>query len=94
MALYWEPRWVRKKFIVDGMEIITCQDVNTKMYICPICVDIDKVCPEGKETSIVSEDMVTFFTLKDLVNHMRSHGLEIFSRKIVVKKEEGKKGHE
>ncbi|HDN75909.1 MAG TPA: hypothetical protein ENG05_02135 [Acidilobales archaeon] len=85
MTFFWEPRWVRKKIIYEGIEIYTCQDMVTKMYICPICSDIDKVCPEGRTSSIVSEDMVTFFTIEDLINHLRTHGLDIEAKKIKAK---------
>jgi len=92
LALYWEPKWVRRKVVIDGMEIITCQDLVTKMLLCPICNNVDTICPEGKETNIVSEDLITFFTLEDLIHHMRTHGLQTFKKRISIKErgEEGK----
>jgi hypothetical protein len=73
LSLFWEPRWVRKKLIVDGIEVITCVDEVTKLILCPICENIDEFCPEGRQTSKVRENLLTFFTSRDLVYHLRSH---------------------
>ncbi|RLG80455.1 MAG: hypothetical protein DRO09_03135 [Thermoprotei archaeon] len=86
MSLFWEPRWVRKRIVHEGMEIVTCQDEVNKLYLCPLCIDIDKVCPEGRATNFISEDMVTFFTISDLVNHMRTHGSPRYEKRISVSK--------
>ncbi len=88
VALFWEPKWVRKKIYYEGIEIVTCQDKVTKSYLCPICVDIDEVCPEGKETNVLDENMLTFFTLEDLIRHMRTHAIHKKIKRIIVKKEE------
>ena len=88
MTLFWEPKWVRVKVKYEGIEVITCQDRTTKAYLCPLCTDISKVCPEGRETNVVSEDMVIFFTVEDLINHLRTHGLKLQDKKIIVKEVE------
>jgi len=87
-ALFWEPRWVRKKVYYEGIEVVTCQDLITKSYLCPICVNIDEVCPEGKETNMLNERMITFFSVEDLIRHMRSHATHKKAKRIVVRKEE------
>ncbi len=82
MALSWEPRWVRVKVKCGGIEVTTCKDLSTNLLLCPLCVDINKVCPEGKETNISVEDVPTFFTVEDLINHMKTHGSHRYSKKI------------
>ncbi len=82
MSLTWEPRWVRVKISYAGMTVETCKDKVTGLLLCPICVDIDKVCPEGKEISVLSEDMAVFYTVEDLLHHLRAHTLKYFSRRI------------
>ncbi len=73
MSLFWEPRWVRVKVSRDGVTIITCQDLVSKLYVCPLCSDIDRICPEGRETNILVDSMNTFFSVEDLINHLRMH---------------------
>ncbi len=73
MSLFWESRWVRKEFLVDGIDVITCEDEVTGLILCPICENIDEYCPENKLTSKVKENLVTFFSPRDLIYHMKSH---------------------
>lgn len=73
MSLFWEPKWVRKLLKFEGIEIVTCEDLSSGLIVCPICEDIDELCPEGKTTSRVKENMLTFFTPKDLILHIKTH---------------------
>ncbi len=90
MTLSWEPRWVRVKLSYGGIEITTCKDLSTGLLLCPLCVDIDKVCPEGEETNVAIEDEATFFTVEDLINHMKTHGSQKFQKRIKSAKEHGR----
>ncbi len=74
MALFWEPVWVRKKVSSEGIEIETCVDETTGMLLCPLCHDIDKICPPGTKGNVVSDNMMTFFSVEDLIRHLSSHG--------------------
>lgn len=73
MSLFWEPRWVRKRFEVSGVEVVTCEDEVSKLILCPVCENIDEFCPEGKVTSKVREDILTFFSIHDLIHHLGAH---------------------
>ncbi|MEM2376488.1 MAG: hypothetical protein QXZ10_02635 [Sulfolobales archaeon] len=73
MSLFWEPRWVRKRYLVDGVDIVTCEDEVSGLILCPICEKIDEYCPENKSTSRVRENLNTFFTPRDLIYHLKSH---------------------
>ena len=87
LSLSWEPKWVRVRLKYAGTEIITCKDLSTDLLVCPLCVDIDKLCPEGKETNIAVDNIYTFYTLEDLVNHMIAHGSSKFMKVIKPVKE-------
>ncbi len=86
MSLSWEPRWVRVKLEYAGIRIETCKDLVTGMILCPICADIERICPEGKETNITEVGTPTFFTVIDLINHMRTHGTEHYDHRIKMEK--------
>ena len=92
LSLSWEPKWVRVKLKFAGTEIVTCKDLSTNLLVCPLCVDIEKLCPEGKETNITVDNIYTFYTLEDLVNHMITHDSPKFMKLIKPVKEFGKKG--
>ncbi|RLG75289.1 MAG: hypothetical protein DRO14_04785 [Thermoprotei archaeon] len=69
--------------------MITCQDLVSKLYVCPLCSDIDRICPEGRETNILVDDMVTFFSVEDLINHLRTHAhTQTLRRKLISLKTE------
>ncbi len=85
MALFWEPKWVRKTINYEGIELEVCFDEESKLFLCPVCNNPERYCPGDSPTNIVSEDLVTFFTLDDLIRHLRTHAHKIFeSRKIVT----------
>lgn len=88
MSLFWEPRWRRVSFDVDGVVIETCLDVSTNLLLCPVCVKIDEVCPKEGNSLKQVVDKPLFFSLVDLVNHLRSHTMSSEIKRIVVKKEE------
>jgi len=87
LSLTWEPQWERVKVSYAGMTVVTCRDRVTGLLLCPICSDIDRICPEGKVISVLSEDMVVFYTVEDLLHHLRSHGSKLFSKRIRPPKE-------
>ncbi len=86
MSLTWEPRWIRVKVKFADIEVETCKDTVTNLLLCPLCNDINRICPEGKESNIIEEGMITFYTAEDLINHLRTHGSEYFKRRIKVEK--------
>ena len=93
MSLFWEPRWVRVKVGYKGVTIVTCQDMVSKLYVCPLCSDIERLCPEGRETNIIADDIMTFFSVEDLINHLRTHTYpQLLKRKLIsLKTEESEK---
>lgn len=88
MSLFWEPKWVRVRLTVDDFNVITCVDKTTNLIVCPLCVDIDLLCPEGRDSTITDVRSSFFFTAIDLVNHMRTHAFKIHDKKIKVSEEE------
>lgn len=88
MSLFWEPKWRRVSLNVNGVVIETCLDISTNLLLCPVCVRIDEVCPkEGNPLKQIVDEPL-FFSLTDLVNHLRSHTVPGGIKRIVVKKEE------
>lgn len=76
MAYYWEPRWIRKRItLAEGIAIETCLDLTTNLLVCPICVDIDKLCPyTDKESSAMPPPNISyFFSEEDLIRHIQAH---------------------
>ena len=71
----WIPRWVRVKISLRNNEIIeTCRDETTGLIICPICSDIEKICPSDKKvSSVIPEKTIYFFSEEDLVSHIYAH---------------------
>lgn len=88
MSLFWEPKWVRVKLTVDDFIIETCVDKTTNLIACPLCVDIDLLCPEEGASTTTEVKGSLFFTAVDLVNHMRTHAFKISDKKIKVSEEE------
>ncbi|MGC8974685.1 MAG: hypothetical protein ACP5KB_00635 [Thermoprotei archaeon] len=88
MSLFWEPKWRRVSLNIDGVVIETCLDTSTNLLLCPVCVRINEVCPKdgGSLRQIVDEPL--FFSLADLVSHLRSHTISGRVKRIVIKKEE------
>ncbi|MGC9147963.1 MAG: hypothetical protein ACP5GI_00745 [Sulfolobales archaeon] len=71
----WRPKWIRVKITLRPGEIIeTCKDESTGLFICPICSDINIICPSDKKSSSVTpEKTVYFFSEEDLRNHIYAH---------------------
>jgi len=76
---YWEPKWIRKLFKVGATEIETCVDEATGLIVCPLCVNIDELCPAKSDYAgrtrerYIDERVQTFFTVEDLIQHMINH---------------------
>ncbi len=71
----WRPKWIRVKIILrPGEEVESCKDETTGLYICPLCSDINIICPSDKKfSSIIPEKTVYFFSEEDLRNHIYAH---------------------
>ncbi|MDK6027774.1 hypothetical protein QPL79_00090 [Ignisphaera sp. 4213-co] len=78
MSYSWEPKWIRRKIkLAESIEIETCYDEATTLFLCPLCIDITKVCPSYTDYSnIIPEKSLYFFSIEDLMHHMRTHGRE------------------
>jgi len=91
MSYGWEARWVRRKFkMAEGIEVETCYDLTSSLILCPLCINISKVCPSSTEPSatLVSGAMY-FFYPEDLFHHMRAHArMSEWSKAYVVSEEE------
>ena len=85
MGFTWQPRWVRKKLSESGIEVVTCVDETTNLIVCPICVNIDELCPPNKPSSKQIEGVSLFFSIKDLIQHMYTHIEESWREKILPK---------
>ncbi len=97
LSYYWEPQWVRKVFVFNGVEIETCQDLVSGLIVCPICVDIDKLCPSRDRPSNVlpPENATFFFSLEDLYRHLYAHRESAWRTALEVEEgEEGEAGEE
>lgn len=88
MGYFWQPRWVRKKFNESGIKIETCVDEITNLIVCPLCINIDDLCPIGKSTSKAVEGVTLFFSIKDLIHHIYSHLEETWKERIAHEPEE------
>lgn len=76
MSYGWEAKWIRRKFRMgEGIEVETCQDITTGLIICPMCINISKLCPShGEPTQLtISSGAMLFFTPEDLFHHMKAH---------------------
>ena len=96
LSYYWEPRWIRKSIpIANGITIETCLDLTTNLLICPLCVDIDKLCPyKDRESNVVPPANASyFFSEEDLIRHIYAHK-DASWRYTVVYTEEEEEGEE
>lgn len=76
MATGWDPRWVKRKIRMgEGIEVETCLDITTGLIVCPLCVDVSKLCPSASEATagVLSSSATLFFTAGDLFHHMKAH---------------------
>ncbi|MEM1560086.1 MAG: hypothetical protein QW775_01130 [Ignisphaera sp.] len=76
MATGWEPKWVKKKIRMgEGIEVETCLDITTGLIVCPLCVDVSKLCPSASEANagVLNSGATLFFTAGDLFHHMKAH---------------------
>lgn len=88
MSLFWEPKWRRVSLNIDGVVMETCLDTSTNLLLCPVCVRIDEVCPKEGSSLRQIIDEPLFFSLTDLVSHLRSHTMSSGAKRIIIKKEE------
>ncbi|MEM3973545.1 MAG: hypothetical protein QW320_04140, partial [Ignisphaera sp.] len=90
MSYSWEPKWIRRKIkISEGIEVETCYDATSSMLLCPLCIDINRVCPSHTEYSnIVPERSLYFFSIEDLIYHMKTHTREGVTGKLYTEVEE------
>ncbi len=83
MAYTWEPRWEKIRIEANGIVIHTCRDKITGMIACPICIDAASKCldleTKGKKYRTVN---IFFFTIDDLVKHIREYHAKRYLRKI------------
>ncbi len=88
MAYTWEPRWEPLKIEANGIVIHTCRDKVTKMIACPICIHAASKClGKGPMPSNYKDKNVFFFTVDDLITHIREYHAMRFLRKIASKEE-------
>jgi len=81
MSYQWEARWVRKKLEFYGFSIDVCIDESTGLIACPVCIDVDKLCPPGRVTNLQPpEGVAYFYTAEDLLNHLRAHGEDFWGK--------------
>ena len=83
MAYTWEPRWEPVKIESHGIVIRTCRDRVTGMMACPICLNAASTClGEDGKTSGKGEHLF-FFTVDDLIIHIRDYHAKRFLRRIL-----------
>ena len=89
MAYRWEPRWIRKRFEVDGVVIETCVDTTTGMIVCPICVDVESLCPYEDKPSIALPrgNPTYFFSINDLLLHIKAHRESLWKKRVEEEEE-------
>jgi hypothetical protein len=77
MAYTWEPRWERFRVESHGIAFETCRDRITKMIACPICIHAASTCLGlGELPANYSVKNIFFFTVEDLIKHIREyHGM-------------------
>lgn len=81
MSYQWEARWVRKRLELGGISIEVCVDESTGLIACPVCIDVDKLCPPGKRVSVQPpEGVAYFYSVEDLLNHLKAHSEEFWGR--------------
>lgn len=76
MAIGWEPKWIRRKFKMgEGIEIESCVDITTGLIVCPMCVDVSKLCPSYSDPTpgVIAPNALLFFNADDMFFHMKVH---------------------
>ncbi len=83
MALTWEPRWESVVIEYAGVRIRTCRDRITGMIACPICIDAASIClglPSSSKYKRKRIEYTFFFSTRDLLLHIKSHGEKLWVR--------------
>ncbi len=84
MAYTWEPRWEPVTLESHGIVIKTCRDRVTKMIACPICIHAASTClGQDKGLSESKSSTMFFFTVEDLIIHIRDYHAKKFLKKIL-----------
>lgn len=94
VSLFWEPRWRRVTLSIAGALVETCLDPSTNLLVCPACVKIDEVCPKDSDSIRSTVSGPTFFTVEDLIYHLKSHLMSNEAKRIIIRREEEEEGVE
>jgi len=94
VAYSWEPRWEPVEIRAYGIVIRTCRDKITKMIACPICIHAASKClGEGVKPANFKEKQIFFFTVEDLVLHIRErHAMGFLLKRLSESEEEESAG--
>lgn len=94
MSLFWEPKWRRVTLNIAGAPVETCLDLSTNLLACPACIKIDEVCPKDSDSIRSTVNGPIFFTVEDLIHHLKSHLMINEVKHIIIKREEEEEGVE
>jgi hypothetical protein len=83
-------KWIKKKIRVsEGVEIETCYDISTGLMLCPLCVNVSRMCPSTTEpTNIIPENVPYFFSPEDIIYHMKVHTKAVEGKKLYIEVKE------
>ena len=93
MAYTWEPKWEVFEVDIEGIKFRTCRDRITGLIACPICIHAASKCLSEKAPLIYTYENVFFYTVEDLLKHMKGYhllGLKKRVAKLVEKLHEEK----
>ncbi|ADV65015.1 hypothetical protein [Desulfurococcus mucosus] len=82
MAYTWEPKWEPFKVSVAGMVFTTCRDRVTGLIACPICIHAVSKCLGGSQPPSYQYENSFFFTVDDLISHLKTYHLRGWHRRI------------
>lgn len=75
MAYTWEPKWESYIVKADGIELKTCRDRITGLIACPICIHAASTCYGDQKPSKYEYENSFFYTVEDLINHIKNYHL-------------------
>lgn len=75
MAYTWEPKWEVFEVNVEGIKFKTCRDRITGLIACPICIHAASKCLGEKPPSSYTYENAFFYTVEDLIEHMKGYHL-------------------
>ncbi|ACL10484.1 hypothetical protein DKAM_0155 [Desulfurococcus amylolyticus 1221n] len=82
MAYTWEPKWEPFEINVDGIVVKTCRDRYTGLIACPICIHAVSSCLGGKPPENYQFENSYFFTVDDLISHLKTYHVRGWHRRI------------